>query len=778
MTNAALSFYPHPKARVFTLKSNQFEGTRVTAGFALTGWAGSAPLALSASPWEIEPEPNPHGSDLPLEVRHRIRINLSTTLPGVTARVHAALLAEKPLLMMKMVVRNDGDTPLHLDRLTMAQIQDGGLRLLGSLPSEPAFYSQGWQSWSSSGSCQPGSQQQKSILERFQVPMIFNPGTPRPRNGNLFSGDMFGVFGDLKARIGFLGGFLSQKYHFGSLQTRFAPVPELELWANGDDAMLPPGSCIETDWAACGFVTLDAPDPLGDYLAAAAAVNNIQSQAPIPVGWCSWYHFYTKINEAVIESNLDAVVDLQPDLPLPLFQIDDGFETYPGDWFDFVPGFPEGLSSLARKARRAGLTPGLWLAPFIVHPRSRLVREHPDWLLRDKKGRRVTAGFVWNRFTYALDLTHPAALAYTRQVIRTAVEDWGFTYLKLDFLYAAALDGQYQDPTKTRAQVMRMGLEALREAAGPQVTLLGCGCPLGSGLGLFEAMRISADVSGYWAPHFPPVSFILRNEPNMPAARNAIQNILSRAFLHRRWWVNDPDCLLVRPDTDLTLAEVRTLATAISMTGGSLLLSDDLPALPNDRLRLAQVLLPLIGQRAQVIDWMDRYTPSLLRLDLEGPTGLWHLLAYFNWHEHQASLEFSPQAFHLPGGGIYWAREFWTGQIGQMGADAPLLLQDVPPHGVRVLAARAFTPQMPVYIGSSLHLSQGMEVSTWDWHKDSVSFSFDVGHKLSGKAFLYLPKSPLGAWINGHPQMPQPCGQGMYAMNLDEARESEVHVKF
>ena len=403
---------------------------------------------------------------------------------------------------------------------------------------------------------------------------------------------MYGLIGDRETKVGMVAGFLSQKAQFGSLEASFIPEPSLKVWANGDDRHIPSGTKIQTDWLAVSFVSLADPDPLGPYLATVGRLHGVVQDESVPVGWCSWYHFYQDIDEKVLDANLDTVIALEPELPLELFQIDDGFETYPGDWYDFDPGFPNGLKPLVEKTKAAGLIPGVWLAPFIVHNKARLVTEHPDWLLRDAEGKTVTAGFVWNNFTLALDLTNPEALAYTQDVIRTAVQDWGFTYLKLDFLYAAALDGVYQDPTLTRAQVLRMGLEALREAAGPEITMLGCGCPLGSGLGIFEAMRISADVSGYWKPHFPPVSGILQNEPHMPSARNAIHNILTRAPLHRRWWVNDPDCLLVRPDTKLSLAEVQTLTSAIGLTGGSLLVSDDLPALPEDRLAIAQALLP------------------------------------------------------------------------------------------------------------------------------------------------------------------------------------------
>ena len=50
--------------------------------------------------------------------------------------------------------------------------------------------------------------------------------------------------------------------------------------------------------------------------------------------------------------------------------------------------------------------------------------------------------------TKPLDLTHSEALEYVRQVIHTATHDWGYQFLKLDFLFAAALGGRFRDRTK------------------------------------------------------------------------------------------------------------------------------------------------------------------------------------------------------------------------------------------------------------------------------------------------------------------------------------------
>jgi alpha-galactosidase len=435
------------------------------------------------------------------------------------------------------------------------------------------------------------------------------------------------------------------------------------------------------------------------------------------------------------------------------------------------------MQNLAKKIFEKNLTPGIWLAPFILHPKADLVNKHPDWLLRNKQGKPVTAGFGWNAMTYALDLTNPDALAYACSVIHEAVSQWGYKYLKLDFLYAAALEGHYQDPTKTRAQVLRGGLEALRAAAGPDITMLACGCPLGSALGLFEAMRISADVSGHWEPHLPVLGALLKKEPGVPSAKNAIHNILTRAPLQHHWWVNDPDCLLIRPDSHLNLAEVQTLASVIGVTGGSLLLSDDLPALPEERLKIAQALLPLIDQRAQVIDWTKGGHPAYLKVDLTGPIGPWHLLAIINWEDHARSLSFSPISFNLSQKNTWWLREFWTGEIGQMTIEIPFTFKDVPAHGVRVVAVRPYLSAQPAYIGSDLHLSQGMEISQWHVNKNQLKINFDLGRSASGNIYLSIPWKNPSARINELEIPLNALGQSIYQIYLENLNIPDLEIR-
>src|SRR3972149_6032245 len=63
--------------------------------------------------------------------------------------------------------------------------------------------------------------------------------------------------------------------------------------------------------------------------------------------------------------------------------------------------------------------------------------------------------------------------------------------------------------------------------------------------------------------------------------------------------------------TRLNLDERRSLATAIALSGGALLVSDDLTELSQESLRLVQALVPGNPRAARVIGWdMDRGPPT------------------------------------------------------------------------------------------------------------------------------------------------------------------------
>ncbi len=149
------------------------------------------------------------------------------------------------------------------------------------------------------------------------------------------------------------------------------------------------------------------------------------------------------------------------------------------------------MRALAEKIKSTGRRAGLWLAPLVAVKSSGLFREHPDWFLRDERGKAVSAGFNWGEQLYAVDTTHPAALEWLRGLMKE-VRGWGFDYLKLDFLYGGALPGKrYKDMPREAAY--RSGLEAMREAMGEDAYFLACGAPIIPSVG---HVRRAADRAG------------------------------------------------------------------------------------------------------------------------------------------------------------------------------------------------------------------------------------------------------------------------------------------
>ena len=708
---------------------------------------GKAKTALVS--WRIEDQQGPDNQTSPHGPLQQILFVMQPSEDGLLCRLRFALPERYPFLFWQVEVENIGDQPAYIGRIDVLRAgNDPGSRMSG-FDGRLSFFSNGWGSWNHTGAYTTRDHFRRTRFGPLTRPLRVNAGTPRPPGFGHFASDMFAVIADQTSRTGLLAGFLSQQAHFGSLEGWILPPePALQLWANGDGARLDPAQSVQTDWACLQALRIDDPDPLGPYLEAVARQHGLPSfHEQVPTGWSSWYYYFDKVTADDVLRNLQAAQELQPWLPLDIIQIDDGFETQVGDWYSQRPTFPEGMAPLAKEIRSANFTPGLWLAPFIVDPRSRLANEHPDWLVGGRFGRPANAGYnLWGAFNAALDLTRPAALEYAAGVVRTAIHDWGYPYLKLDFLYAAAIPGRRQDPTRSRAQVLYAGLQALRAAAGDEAILLGCGCPLGSAIGLLDPMRISADVSPTWHPTYLNRQLFIRAEPDFPAARNAIQNVLTRAPLHRRWWINDPDALLLRPDSDLSLPEVQSLATIIALSGGALFISDDMTRLPNERLRLGAGLFPPIGRRPYVCDLFDSATPSHLRLDLENATGAWHLLALFNWSDKTQDLTLRLEDFHLNPAQPYLAREFWSGRLARL-ESGELRFRVVPVHAPILVALRRDTGEA-AYLGSDLHISQGMEVTSWQTSNDSVRLRLERPGPAQGSIDLLLPKAPSAARLD------------------------------
>lgn len=121
-----------------------------------------------------------------------------------------------------------------------------------------------------------------------------------------------------------------------------------------------------------------------------------------------------------------------------------------------------------------------------------LFPRHPEWIIRqagDPLGRAANSANCGKWF-YGLDVTIPEVQAFVRETLTTVSHGaWSFDYLKLDFLYAAALKGPRRDATLSTAQVLQLAMRLIRHAVGKDTFVLGCGAPLGATIGWVNANR-------------------------------------------------------------------------------------------------------------------------------------------------------------------------------------------------------------------------------------------------------------------------------------------------
>jgi alpha-galactosidase len=333
--------------------------------------------------------------------------------------------------------------------------------------------------------------------------------------------------------------------------------------------------------------------PVEDLLEAYGSLVKRENRVRInpwnPVGWCSWYHYFGNLAWDDVVRNVEAARRLRRAMPIEVFQVDDGYEHDIGDWTRGRPGYPS-LDGLAGAITKRGFRAGIWTAPFSAAETSDLSAAHPGWLVAES-GRPKFAHRSWGRTIHALDLTRPAVQAHLFDLF-SGLRKAGFDYFKVDFLFGAAMPGERLKKV-TPIQAYRQGLRVIRKAVGKSF-ILGCGAPLLPSVGLVDGMRIGEDTAPYWKTR--PSAF------QGPNAYFALKNAFLRQFMHRRLWLNDPDCLLLRErDIDLGRGERELYALACGALDNMVIDSDNLESLGEDGRALFRRALALRGGRSRVL---------------------------------------------------------------------------------------------------------------------------------------------------------------------------------
>ena len=429
------------------------------------------------------------------------------------------------------------------------------------------FFVNGYQSWTTSGEMSSEDIYRGTTplagVTKYTKDMAITSGDyaftryePRPGFFHSFTytylrrGDEFELFGSLSERNGYTVFYSDMEKHIFSVEKDVEGLTISEPYEMFDIVRVVGGydEVFDKYFAAMSLPAKKRVDRL--------------------TGYTSWYNYFQKIDENIILRDLKGLSRARESVNI--FQIDDGYEPFVGDWLDYNgKDFPNGMKTIADAVHREGYLAGIWLAPFNVQRgKSRILKEHPDWLIRNPDGKPQLGCVAWGG-AYTLDIYNPEVREHLKKVFDTVLNDWGYDMVKLDFLYS-----QCRTPrdNKTRGTIMCEAMDFLRECVGDKL-ILGCGVPLGPAFGVVDACRISCDVDLSYGGKFYN-SMSINNE--LPSAQNAINNSMFRRHLNGRAFLNDPDVFFLR-DRNLTFTweQKLLLAKINNLFGRVLFVSDD-----------------------------------------------------------------------------------------------------------------------------------------------------------------------------------------------------------
>jgi hypothetical protein len=529
-----------------------------------------------------------------------------------------------------------------------------------------------------------------------------------------------------------------------SLEAGSPDLRELQVSCLMDGAILDPGcerwgawlrvDCREDTFAAIEAYT--ASRRLGPES------TRLSLASRPPSVYCTWYYYMETVTEEDVIDDLEALASKK--LPVDVVQIDEGWDWRWGDWQPNAR-FASGMKSLAERIRSRGFIPGIWTAPFIVEPRAQIVFTHPEWLLRRATGEPIVFEMP---YAYVLDVTNPEVARWIEELYRRLTE-WGYTYHKVDFARAVAMDASavFFDRTATRAEAYRRGMEAMRRGMGPDPYLLICGGLFGPSGGIADAQRTGSDVRSRW-PQADPAD----GGPIAPPAFK--QNALR--FWMGDLWHNDPDAMMVRRRTQmfrgleisqgtLTDDEARLFALNQYIGGGLVCFSERIGEIDADRLGLLRHVIPSLGTPAIPRDLFRgaRY-PSVYDVHVASRAeGLraWHTVAYVNWSSEPRTVAL-PLDQALVGewglgtapGTRFCVSEFWSGNVWDGFAWRETLpLLEVRPHAAAILRIARQTDEEPMLVLTNGHFSMGgTEVTRWQYQAGrlEVGISWPWEHPL------------------------------------------------
>lgn len=455
-------------------------------------------------------------------------------------------------------------------------------------------------------------------------------------------------------------------------------------------------------------------------------------------GWCNWFYTYDTFSSEEIYKNANFVKEELLPYGMDFIQIDEGFQTAHGNW-NANERFNTDLQKFSDSIHHLGLKFGIWVSPFVISENTDVYKNHKDWLIKDNNGEPVRIGpwpsenTEWfkneNPKRYCLDITHPDAEIWYRNLINEMVNKWHTDMIKVDFVAWTVFSAtNFYDKSATPAQVYRKAIKIMREISGNACHILDCGPGQVSG-GYINSMRSEYDQyygleNTVWDQYFQGFS-------------SSAGALGKRSMFHNKTWSSDIDHICVDILNDI---QTQSVITLIGLSGSNIISGDRLINLTDSKLYYLKKTLPATPQNASALDLEENDPPTIFNLPLEKNGEKWQLVALLNPNKDKViHKNLSREKLHLEKDKKYLVFDFWNEKY--KGELIDSLNTDILPGGSKLFR---ITPKtgFPQIIGTNRHLKQGIvELDKIDFNQQSNMLSATSFGPVntSHDVYIYIP---------------------------------------
>jgi alpha-galactosidase len=393
---------------------------------------------------------------------------------------------------------------------------------------------------------------------------------------------------------------------------------------------------IQTDRLPTFYITENrsAFDAMKNEASEVAKIAKVKNDKPQSYHWCSWYYAYYHLSDEMLSDYLKGFKTVTPNIPIQTIQIDAGYAPHVGDWLEPFYKFPKGLEKSIKEIIDSGYRAGIWIGPYMVGNKSKLYKEHPDWILCKKDGSPIIKMTfygeerLWGQMDeeiYVLDTSNPEVMEYLRQVFRT-FRKMGITFFKTDFmLYGSESSENVKRfaPGKTSIEYQHDFFEMIRQEIGSESYWLGCIAPFASMIGYVDGMRISADIRPMWE-----------------GGKNMFDESIGAQHINNIWWQNDPDAIILREKYNhMNNAETQSMILWMGMLGGVINTSDLFHDIPKNRVDLFRFLEPCSTKLTSKLPFIDK-PQNFEVLVRKYPTQNSYAVLFVNRNNEKKSVDF------------------------------------------------------------------------------------------------------------------------------------------